>query len=216
MKKLLAVLLMLCVLFLAACTENEEEQTQAETHPQTEITTEKPVPFEEKTPATCDTTLPEGIAIRLRDIDFDSFTEISAEDSIFPDAGHDKILENANSQFFFVEGDTRVHGVFFDENKNVAYAASYNNGTGYVEFMGNDTKSWYFDEEGGLYCVVFTYYYENKNTAPIYTFYNAQGEKEAIRTMGGWYTPELDLLDDERAFEFINRYSGTIEATAEY
>lgn len=215
MKKLLILLIPLVLLILASCTD-ENGETEPETHPPVEITTAAPVSMEEMSPSEMNVTAPDGIEMRISDIDFDSFREIEAEDSFFPASAHDRILESENAQYFFVADDIKIHAVFFDENKKVTLSASYNTETGFAEFMGDAEKSWYFGKTGELECFVYTYDFGGQSDAPIYTFYSPDGKKEVTRTINGWYSPELDMLSNDEIMDCLKKYAATIEATAEY
>ncbi len=216
MKKILVLFLALFLLTAASCSDDASGTTEPETHPPVEITTAPPLDITEMSPDTMDVTPPENIEAELKNISFDSFKEIEAEDSVFPQATHDKILESENAQYFFVNDDIKVHAVYFDENKRVSYSVSYNIKTGYAEFIGDAEKSWYFDETGKLKTFVYSYTFGGTSDAPIYTFYSPEGEKEVTRTMNGWYSPDFDLLSNDEIMDFLDRYKGTVEATAEY
>lgn len=217
MKKLILPILLLLVLITSSCNNGaEEETTETETQPLTEATTAPTISMAEMSPSYFDPALSFDIETKIRDIDFDSFDEIDAEDSVFPDSTHDKILKSENAQYFFVENDIKIHAVFFDENGKVHSSASYNTETGYVEFFGDADLTWYFDDEGELEYFVYTYDFDSSNSAPIYTFYNPDGTKEVVRTMNGWYTPLFDLLTNDEIMEYLDKYAGCIEATAEY
>lgn len=215
MKKFIFLLLAAMMLMLSSCSDAPEETTVPETSAE-EITTKADPTLEDMSPSFTDVTLPEGFNVSLNDIDFDSMSEIAAEDSVFPETAHDRILQSDNAQYFFLTGDKKVHAVFFDENKNLKFSASYNNDTGFAEFIGDAEKSWYFDETGVLSCVVYSYTFGGKSAAPIYTFYSPEGEKEVTRTMDGWYTPDFDVLSNEEIMTCLKKYAFTIEATAEY
>lgn len=217
MKKILSMLLVsIFMLTVAACGNSEEETTEAETHPPVEITTGKTYTLEEMSPDEIDLSYPEYIETEISRIDFDSLTEIDAADSVLPKAGHDKILEGENVQYFFVDGDIKIHAIFFDENKNITCSASYNTSLGYIEFIGTDSISWYFNENGEFSCAVYSFSGDTNKLAPIYTFYNENREKEVTRTVNGWYSPSFDLLSQEDTLVYIQKYSFTIEATATY
>lgn len=214
MKKAIIVLLLIIPLMLTSCTDNEEETTEIETHPLLEVTTAKEIPFSVMSPAVCEEKVPDYIKIKVSEVDFDAFEEISSSESVFPESGHDKILKSDNAQYFFVNDDIKIHGVFLDENDNITYVVSYNTETGYAEFVGNDSYSWYFDENGEPQCIVFTY--KESGIAPVYTFYNPDGSKEVIRTMEGWYNTQLDMLSQDEVAFAVGKFMNTIEATAEY
>lgn len=216
MKKLIIALVLLLPLVFSSCGDNAEETTEPETHPPVEITTAKPLTIEEMSPSHMEPVMNEDIKTRIYEIDFDSFEEIDAKDSFFPDSSHDKILQSDNAQYFFVTDDIKIHAVFFDENKNVYGSASYNTETGYIEFYGEAEITWYFNEDGTLRCFVYSYTFNSANSHPIYTFYNPDGSKDVTRTADGWYSPELDLLTNEELMEYLEKYDGTIESTAEY
>ena len=215
MKKLLILLIPLMLLILVSCTDDNSE-TEPETHSSVEETTAAPASMEEMSPSQMDVTPPDGIEKRISEIDFDSFREIEAEDSFFPDSAHDRILESDNAQYFFVADDIKIHAVFFDERKRVTFSASYNTETGFAEFIGDAEKSWYFGKTGELECFVYSFTFGGVSDAPIYTFYSPDGKKEVTRTMNGWYTPELDMLNNDEIMDCLNKYAVTIEATAEY
>lgn len=215
MKKLLIPLTVLLLLLTASCTDGNET-TEPETHPPVEITTAAPVDLNVVSPRTMDVSLPEGIEIKISDIDFDSFEEIEAEDSVFPGTNHDKILKSENAQFFFLSGDIKIHAVYFIDGSAIPYTVSYNTETGYAEFIGDVQKSWYFDKNGQLRCFVFTYDFDGESDAPIYTFYTPEGEKEVARTIDGWYNTSYDLLTNDEIMDYLDKYSGVSEATAEY
>lgn len=216
MKKFILAIILVFPLIFSACSDNTEETTEAESQTVVEETTRKNYSLKEMSPDTMDVTLPLGIEIKVSDIDFDSFEEIDAEDSVLQNAGHDKILESENAQYFFVDNDIKIHGIFFDENKKITYSASYNTDTGFCEFMGDNEMSWYFNENGELICVVYTFTGDKGEIAPIYTFYNAYGVKDVTRTANGWYNEDFDLLSEDTVLDIVSRYSKTIEATAKY
>lgn len=216
MKKIVLLFVLIFPLVFSACDDGTDETTGYETHPPLEVTTAAPLKISEMSPDTMDVSAPGMVEIKLSEIDFDSFEEIEAEDSVFPDSTHDKILKSEKAQYFFVTDDIKIHGVFFDEDGKVIYSASYNTETGYAEFIGDAQKSWYFGENGELTCFVYTYDFGGTSDAPIYTFYSPNGEKEVTRTMDGWYSPNLDILTNEEIMEYLEKYEGTIEATAEY
>ncbi len=215
MKRFLALLFAFTMLLCSGCSD-DTETTEPETHPPVEITTAAPIDLSVVSPSTMDVSLPEGIEVRLSKIDFDSFEEIEAEDSVFPKTNHDKILKSENAQYFFLTEDIKIHAVFFNEEGRIIYSVSYNKETGYAEFIGDDKNSWYFDNSGELRCYVFTYDFDGTSGAPIYTFYSPEGEKEYMRTRDGWYTPDYDMLTNNEIMECLDIYSGVIEATAEY
>lgn len=216
MKKFILAIILVFPLIFSACSDNTEETTEAESQTVVEETTRKNYSLKEMSPDTMDVTLPLGIEIKVSDIDFDSFEEIDAKDSVLQNAGHDKILESENAQYFFVDNDIKIHGIFFDENKKITYSASYNTDTGFCEFMGDNEMSWYFNENGELICVVYTFTGDKGEIAPIYTFYNAYGVKDVTRTANGWYNEDFDLLSEDTVLDIVSRYSKTIEATAKY
>lgn len=215
MKKLLLLLLLIPVLALCSC-EDTEETTEAETHPPVEITTAAPISIEEMSPSYYDPALPFEVECRVAEIPFGSFTEIEAKDSVFPDSLHDKILKSENAQYFFVDNDIKIHAVFFDENEQVQASASYNIETGAIEFFGDATRTWYFDENGEVSFFVYTYDFNSSSSAPIYTFYDSEGNKDVTRTMEGWYSADLSILDNEEVLACLEKYEGAIESTAEY
>ncbi len=216
MKKIILAILLVFPLVFSACSDDTAETTEAESQTFVEQTTKKSYSLSEMSPDTADVTLPENIEIKISDIDFDSFTEIDAKDSVLQNAGHDKILESENAQYFFVKNDIKIHGIFFDENKRITYSASYNTETGFCEFIGDTEMSWYFNEKGELSCAVYAFTGEKGEIAPIYTFYNAYGVKDVTRTANGWYNEDFDLLSEDTVLDLISRYSYTIEATAKY
>ena len=215
MKKLLLFTLLIIPFVFSSCGD-EEETTVFETHPPLEITTAPFVSLDVQSPLTCDTEIPEGIEMHISAIDFEGFTEISDEDSFFPGMGHDKVLESDNAQYFFLDAASEIHTFFFDENKNITFVARYNSESGYLKFVADDTKSWYFDENGEFLSVVYTFRNDSPGAAPVYTFYKADGTKDAIRTMNGWYTPAFDRLSEQDTAVIITGYAYTVEATAQY
>lgn len=216
MKKILIVLIPVLLLVLCACNDSAEETTEFETHPPVEITTAAPVDMNEVSPKTMNPEPQKEFEKRVSDIDFDSFEEIEAKDSFFPDASHDKILKSDNAQYFFVAEDIKIHAVFFDEEEQVYASASYNVETGWIEFYGDEDTTWYYNEDGTLRCFVYSYDFDSVNSYPIYTFYNPDGTKDVTRTANGWYTPKFDMLDNEQIMEYLEKYDGVIEATKEY
>lgn len=215
MKKLLLVTLLIIPMIFASCGD-EEVTTEPETHPPVEMTTAPFVPLEVQSPPTCDTTLPEGIDMHISSLDFESFTEISDDESLFPGMGHDKVLESDKAQYFFLDAADEIHAFFFDEKKNITFVARYNSKSGYLKFVADDTKSWYYDENGDFLSVVYTFKNDSPGAAPVYTFYKPDGTKDVIRTMGGWYTPALDRLSEQDTAVIITEYAYTVEATAQY
>ena len=215
MKRFLVLLFAFVMLLCSGCSD-DSETTEIETHPPVEITTAPPLDLNAASPGTKDVSLPEGIEVKLSRINFNSFEEIDAKDSVFPNTKHDKILKSENAQYFFLTDDIKIHAVFFDADGIIAYSVSYNRETGYAEFIGDDKNSWYFDNSGRLRCFVFTYDFDGKSGAPIYTFYSPEGEKEYIRTIEGWYTPDYELLTNSEIMDCLDIYSGVIEATSEY
>ncbi len=215
MKKLLIPLAAVLMLLTAGCNDGAET-TEPETHPPVEITTTAPVDLNEVSPRRFDVSLPQGIETKISEIDFDSFEEIESADSVFPQTNHDKILKSENAQYFFLTDDIKIHAVFFDEKGAVSYSVSYNRETGYAEFIGDASTSWYFDNKGNLRCFVYTYDFDGKSDAPVYTFYSPAGEKEVTRTMDGWYTVDYELLTNDEIMDCLNKYNGVIESTAEY
>lgn len=217
MKRFLVLFLIAALAFsLSSCTESADSTTEAETHPIEEITTGKQYTLSQMSPDIAEINPPEEVKIRVSDIDFDSFEEIDAEDSVLPGVGHDRILQSENAQYFFVDDDIKVHAIFYDENKKITCSASYNTQIGYVEFIGNDKMSWYFDENGEFTLAVYTFTGDNNELMPIYTFYNSDGEKEAVRAANGWFTPDMEPFSQSQTLEIIKKYSSVIEATAEY
>lgn len=237
MKKLIALSVIFICLVLASCGSDEESTTRNigyGTHPYIDplATTEngddttdedgngnKDASLSEMSPSSTDVTFPEDVAVKVSDIDFDSFEEIDAEDSVLSDVGHDKVLDSGKAQYFFVRDDIKVHAIFFEdseaEKRVVSGSASYNTETGFIEFYGDADKSWYFDEDGQLRCVVYTFSF-GTGTPAIYTFYTPEGVKEVTRTYDGWYSPEYDLLTNEEIAQYLQKYEGVIEATSEY
>ena len=205
------------LLSLSSCTEEPLETTEEQTSlaPQEEITTSAPVSVDVMSPPTADTALPFDVQLKLKDIDFDSFEKIAAKDSVFPDSDYDRILRSENAEYFFSE-ENKVLAVFFDSDESICASASYDTESGIIEFFGNDVGTWYYDKEAKLECYVYTYKADIKNAAPIYTFYDAEGNKIVTRTMGGWYDAELYLLDEAETLDIIKRFAFTIEATVEY
>lgn len=214
MKKTFIAVLLLMMILISSCGNSAEETTAEATTE--EATTEAAPSLNEMSPLSMDVTLPERFKVRLSDIDFDSMTEIEAEDSVFPETAHDKILQGDKVQFFFLSGDNKVHAVFFDENDRVNFSASYNSDTGFAEFFGDAQNSWYFDDTGELRCFVYTYDFDGTSDAPIYTFYSPDGKKDVARTLNGWYSAEYDLLTNEEVMDCLKKYQGVIEATEEY
>lgn len=215
MKKLLLVILLIIPFVFASC-EDAETTTEPETHPPVEITTAPVVPLDVQTPPTCDTALPEEIEMHISAIDFESFAEIPDEESFFPGMGHDKVLESDRAQYFFLDAAEEIHTFFFDENKNITFVARYNSTSGYLKFVADDTKSWYYDENGEFLSVVYTFKNDSPGAAPVYTFYKPDGTKDVIRTMDGWYTPDLYRLSEADTAVVISEYAYTAEATAQY
>lgn len=214
MKKFYVILLLVLPLVFAACSD-ENAETEAETHAPTEPTTQEFISLSEMSPDEIDITLPDYLSMHSWEIDFSSFEEIEAKDSVFPESGHDKILKSENAQYFFVDNDIKVHAVFFDSEERVIASASYNTETGNLEFFGDDTTTWYYNEDGTLRCVVYTYSFD-AGTPPIYTFYSPEGKKEVTRTMEGWYNTEFDMLTNDEIMDCLDKYAGTVESTAEY
>lgn len=215
MKKILIAFIFIFTLILASCSAGGDETTEPETHPLVEETTAASVTLEEMSPSFIEPVISDDIKTRVAEIDFGSMEEIEAKDSLLPEAGHDKILKGENVQYFFVTDDIKIHAVFCDEKGVITASASYNTETGYLEFYGDADFTWYFSD-GELAYFVYTYSFENRNTAPIYTFYNPDGTKDVTRTLQGWYSPTLDLLSEEEIMEYLEKYQGTIEATANY
>ncbi|MBR3595571.1 MAG: hypothetical protein IKL47_01130 [Clostridia bacterium] len=215
MKKV--ILALVCVVFLmfSSCAGEGEETTAVETQPMLEPTSYEPPSLNEMSPGTIDVSLPEELKRNTWEIDFSAFEQIEAKDSVFPESTHDKILKSDNAQYFFVENDIKIHAVFFDKDERVTASASYNTETGFIEFYGDDTTTWYFNNDGTLKCVVYTYSF-GAGTPSIYTFYSPEGQKEVTRTMDGWYDAEYNILTNEEILDCLDRYSGTIESTAEY
>lgn len=221
-KRFLVSLILLCLaLSLASCGKNpninESESSQEVVESESE--TGKAATLSEMSPDTMDTSLPDRLAIKVSDIDFDSFTEIKAKKSLFPEAQQDKILESDNAQYFFLDEDTKFQAVFYvlSENleKNITASASYDTETGVIEFYAEADKTWYFDETGEITSVVYTFSF-GSSTPSIYTFYSPDGEKDVTRTMDGWYSADFELLTQEEVLECLKKYEGTVEATKEY
>lgn len=216
MKKLFIALIPVLMLLLGACTDSSEEATEFETHPPVEFTTAELLDINEMSPQFMEPVPDAEFEKSISEIDFDSFEEIEAKDSYFPDAAHDKILKSDNAQYFFVTDDIKIHAVFFDEKEQVLASASYNTETGWIEFYGDSDFTWYYNEDGSLRCFVYRFDFDSANSYPIYTFYNPDGTKDVTRTAEGWFSPGLDLLTNDEIMEYLEKYEGTIEATAEY
>ncbi len=216
MKKLfIAFILILLPLLLASCSGDGDMTTEPETHPPVEVTTAAPITLEEMSPSFMKPEISADIKTKVSEIDFSSMEEIEAVDSFLPDAGHDKIYKGDNVQYFFVEDDIKIHAIYCDDNGIITASASYNTETGSIEFYGDADFTWYF-RDGELTHFVYTYSFANGSIAPIYTFYNPDGTKDVTRTAQGWYSPTLDLLTNEEIMEYLDKYNGTIEATASY
>lgn len=228
MKKILIGILLILCLFLVACDKEEETEITRDigygTHPFIDpLTTqenETSLTMEDISPSVIDVTVPEDLIIKVSDIDFDAFEEIDIKDSFVPKGGHDKVLESENAQYFFVDDDIKVHVVFFelteDGKKDISASASYNTETGFVEFYGDENRTWYFNEDGTFRCLVFTYDGENHDRVPVYTFYDTQGNRDVVRSVEGWFDANIDALSQEDTLNYIEKYKGTSEATAQY
>lgn len=229
MKKIFVVPILIFSLFLVACGDKEEIETTRNigygTHPYIDpLATEEnetTITMADISPTAYDVSVPENVITNVDDIDFDSFEEIDIEDSIFPEGGHDKVLDSGDAQYFFVDDDIKIHAVFFetltDGKREVFASASYNTETGVIEFYGEDNKTWYFDESGELWCFVLTYSGAKHDIVPVYSFYDAEGNRDVVRSVDGWFTSLAeDALSDDDVMAYIEKYQSVSEATAQY
>lgn len=228
MKKILIISILLFSLMLASCSEPEEPETTKNigygTHPYIDplatSEAEEELTMTDIFPLVIDVTAPEELIIRVADIDFDSFTEIDIEDSFVPEGGHDKVLESENAQYFFVDDDIKIHAVFFvadgENRREITASASYNTETGVLEFYGDESRTWYFDENGELKCLVLTYDGKKHDLVPVYGFYDNNGELDVLRSSDGWFENYIYEVTEEETLLYIEKYTGTIEATASY
>ena len=224
MKKFAALLLIILSVFaLFSCGNSSDEESSSDEA--SEITTEEDVTAEETTrknasaeemsPSEIDVTIPVDVIINTEDIPFSSYEEIDAKDSELPDSMCEKVLKSSDAEYFFMDSEKKILVIFFDENEVPSYSACYDMESGALEFIGDDVKTWYYNEDGTCKCIVYTFSF-GASTPPIYTFYNAEGKKEVTRTMDGWYSPDYEKLTEEQVYECIKKYKGTIEATKEY
>ena len=111
-------------------------------------------------------------------------------------------------------GPTSLKMVLFDENGELAYSASYSMETGALEFLGDDAKTWYFNEDGALRCMVYEYNDESGYSG-IYTFYTPEGKRDLVRVGTFYYDSELFELSENDTVSYLQKYSYTIEIVSQ-
>ncbi len=221
MKKITALLLMTAFFMLCSCGASEEETTSEDITVSTEETsaeeTTSTVNYttEEMSPSEIDISLSIDVETNTADIPFSSYEEIDAKDSELPDSMCQKVLKSENAEYFFMDSENKILVIFFDEKNVPVYSACYDMESGALDFIGNDEKTWYYNADGSLNLVVYTFSF-GKNNPPIYTFYDESGKKDVTRTMDGWYSADFTKLTEQEAFEYITKYQKTIEAITEY
>ncbi|MBO5396711.1 MAG: hypothetical protein J6A97_07495 [Clostridia bacterium] len=221
MKKIIAVLLSVLMLSLWGCAFGREETTAGvnETESSSEGTTAeettKHIPsVYEMSPEKADTALPVQIEKNSSQLSFSSFEEISAEESYLKVKKSDKILKGESIEYYFLDEENKILALLFDENGQPAYSASYNSENGALEFLGDDIKTWYFNEDGTLNCMVYEYN-DDTGYSGVYTFYTPEGERDLVRVGTAFYDGELFDLSEEEQLKYIQKYSHTMEIVSQ-
>lgn len=229
MKKVLLALLIITALLLSSCGSGDDSTdtsgstgvsenvipSMPENNAGGENSTETAPTLDEMSPATADVSLPFEIAHNTSELDFDSFEKIKAKKSQLPKSDCKKILKSENAEYFFMDDDGKILAIFVDESNIPVFSASYDMGTGILQYLGDDTRSWYFNDDNTLNCFVYTYYFGYNNPG-IYTFYTPDGTRDFIRTYNGNYSADLFPLTDDESLTYYQKYSRTSEIIAEY
>lgn len=220
MKKYVAVFLAALLLSLCSCGSGTEETTavnEAEgSSEQTTVeeTTKRTPSVYEMSPENMDTALSTEIEKNTAFLDFDSFSEISAEDSYLKASKSDKILKSENGEYYFLSAESKILVVLFGEDGEPAYSASYNSENGALQFLGDDIKTWYFNEDGSLNCMVYEYN-DDSGLSGIYTFYTPDGKRDLVRVGEAFYDGELFELSENETVVYMQKYSHTMEIVSQ-
>lgn len=216
MKKIIAILLAALVLSLCACNDTQAEETTGtgETVSTAEETTNSSPSVYEMSPENADVSLDAEIARNTSLVDFSSFEEISSENSYLKAKKSDKILKGENTEYYFLGEEDKILAVLFDENGEPAYSAGYNAQSGALQFVGNDIKTWYFDEDGALNCMVYEYN-DDTGLSGVYTFYTPEGKRDLVRVGTSLYDGELFELSEDDVLVYAQKYSHTMEIVSQ-
>ena len=222
MKKIIAFLLAASLVALCACSAPSTEETtaEAETASNTEAvtveeTTRRIPTVYEMSPENADVSLPLQIEKNTSQLAFSSFTEISLEKSYLNKADKcDKILKSENGEYYFIGEENKILVVLFDENGEPEYSACYNSESGALEFLGDDMKTWYFNEDGSLNCMVYEYN-DDSGYSGVYTFYTPDGIRDLVRVGSSYYDAELFEVEEADLIKCMQKYSHTMEIVSQ-
>lgn len=204
------IVCMLLTLSFFSCKGNEKEFTTDKTA-SLEETTEKPHPtVSEMSPEECDVALPIKTEKNFNLLNLSEFKEIEAKDGILKGKRASKILKGGNAEYYFMNDNEKIIAVILDDDGTPEYSACYNMGSGILEYIGNDEKSWYFTETGELKYIALTYS-PFPGAAGIVTYYTPDGKRDFVVAAGEYYNGNLDLLSDEEAMAFVTKYAGAAE-----
>lgn len=208
------IILLLVVLasltFMTCCSDennNEETTSQAVL---SEAETEKEYSLDEMSPPTFDTEIKTEIKLNLNSYDIGSFDEIKAADSAIKNSEAEKILKKDNTELFFMDEQDKIFIILLDEEGNPEYSGVYKKDSGTLEYFGNKDTSWYFDEKGELYTVVYVFTFE-EGYKGIRSYYTPDGTRNFVIASGQYYNGSLDELSDEEAVPYLQKYANTAE-----
>ena len=159
---------------------------------------------EEMSPEKIDADMPYGVEFRLTEIT--KLRQIDPADSVYPGTDADAVYKKGNTQYFHYSNGELVAITVTD---SITYACYYN-ADGVLKFCSDSTTSWYYDTDGALLHIVYTYY--NAFTARyVYTFYTPEGQRRYTDVDGIIYDNAYNQLSSEEYDRFILEYADTQE-----
>ena len=122
----------------------------------------------------------------------------------------DKILkDSAGREYYILTDGTYV--MSFVENSE-AYSAFYREG-GHLQYFGDSETGWYFNEDGSINMVSFTYI--NSAGSEVISYYEPDGTRIAISAGGTYYDNDFEEMSVEQQLEMAKRIGKSEEETAE-
>lgn len=139
------------------------------------------------------------------------YKAISAEQSYMPDTYAQEIYENVHDQYF-VFSDKMAFVVLTDgstEQDRTYFYSAYYNEDGRLFYIGDDTYSWYYDENGAINILAYSYYFEGKEVGV--TFYDPDGKRIGSISNGLYYDADFNVLDPAGQISFLQRLGPVAE-----
>lgn len=198
-----AAALMCASACLCGCKKEEEP-----TSPAVPETTAYQPTLDEMCPPTYKKELPVKIETDFSKLGTDSFSEISAESAMISGLAADKILkDSAGREYYILTDGTYV--MSFVENGE-AYSAFYREG-GHLQYFGDSETGWYFNEDGSINMVSFTYI--NSAGSEVISYYEPDGTRIAISAGGAYYDNDFEEMSVEQQLKMAQRIGKSEEET---